>query len=210
MNINKTVAYWNVEHTKRERAAHLREVQEIIKLLGYEDILSTRDVSQPGWDNKPDSLGFPATRIDVKLAPQYLGKVWREDGTRARVKRLSVIRLTFRLNAGVEDGSPKLAEISQMTAGSHTVAEALKINRWPGWEGKVAEYSMVTDGKWCGYRRRNWCGYAGRNDLGDSFGYSESFDGLRSQLATMFRHVVEGLGMTRYRANLADAKKRAA
>lgn len=47
MNINKAVAYWNVEHTKRERAAHLREVQEIVKLLGYEDILSAADVSLP-------------------------------------------------------------------------------------------------------------------------------------------------------------------
>lgn len=197
MNINKAVAYWNVEHTKRERAAHLREVQEIIKLIGYQDILSAEDVSMPDWDNKPGTLGFPATRIDVKLAPQYLGKVWRENGTRARVKNLSVIHLTFRLNAGVEDGSPKLDEVSRMKAGCHTVAEALKINNWPGWEGKVAEYSMVTDGKWCGYRRRNWCGYDGRGDLGDSFGYSESFDGLRSQLATMFWHIVEGLGMRR-------------
>lgn len=207
MNINKAVAYWNVEHTKRERAAHLREVQEIIKLLGYEDILSAEDVSLPDWDSKPGTLGFPATRIDVKLAPQYLGKVWREAGTRARVKRLSVIHLAFRLNAGVEAG-PKVKEAKDMREGVCSVRKALEINRWPGWEGKVAEYSMATDGKWCAYKCRSWCGYDGR--LGDSFGYAGSFDGLRSQLATMLRHVVEGLGMTRYRANLADAKKHAA
>lgn len=211
MNINKAVAYWNVEHTKRERAAHLREVQEIIKLLGYEDILSAEDVSLPDWDSKPSGmLGFPATRIDVKLAPQYLGKVWRENGTCARVKCLSVIHLVFRLNAGVEDGSPKLDKRPVMKPGDHSVAKALKISRWPGWESTVAEYSMTTDGKQCGYRRRSWYGYCGRGDLGDAFGFSETFDGLRSQLATVFRHVVEGLGMTRYRANLADAKKRAA
>lgn len=137
-------------------------MQEIIKLLGHEDILSAADVPLPDWGSKPGMLGFPATRIDVKLAPQYLGKVWRENGTCARVKHLSVIHLAFRLNAGVEDGSPKLDKRPGLKPGDYSVAKALKINRWPGWECKVAEYSMTTDGKQCGYRRRSWYGYCAR------------------------------------------------
>ena len=196
-NIGKAVAYWNVEHTPEQRRAHLDQVNEIISLLGYGDVLDAKDVSLPDWDNKPGSLGFPATRIDVVLKPKFRGRVWREAGTGGRVKWLTTLHLTFRLNAGVEDGSPKLERAKTIRRSPASVEDALKISRWRGWDGKVAEYSMVTDGKWCAKGRRTWCGYDGRNDLGDSFGFSESFDGLRSQLATMFRHIVEGLGMKR-------------
>lgn len=194
-DIKKAVAYWNVEHTPEQRKAHLDQVNEIISLLGYDDVLDAKDVSLPDWDNKPDSLGFPATRIDVVLKPNFRGHVWREAGTGGRVKWLTTLHLTFRLNAGVEDGSPKLKRAKTIRRTPASVEDALKISRWRGWDGTVAEYSMVTDGEWCAKGCRTWCGYNGRNDLGDSFGFAETFDGLRSQLATMFRHVVEGLGM---------------
>ena len=195
-DVSKAVAYWNVEHTPAERKAHLDQVNELISLLGYGDVLEAKDVSLPDWDDKPGPLGFPATRIDVSLKPGYRGRVWREAGMGGRVKWLTTIHLAFQLNAGVADGSPKLEKIKAMKNGVRTVEDALKVNRWSGWDGKVAEYTMVTDGQWYGKRCRKWSGwYNGRNDLGDSFGFADSFDGLKSQLAAMFRHVVEGLGM---------------
>ena len=198
-DVSKAVAYWNVEHTPEQRKAHLDRVNEIISLLGYGDALEAKDVSLPDWDCKPSSLGFPSTRIDVSLKPKYRGRVWREAGTGGRVKWLTTLHLRFCLNAGVNGDSPRLAESRAMRASSPTVEEAEKISRWRGWEGRVAEYSMVTDGKWCAKGRRTWTGYDGRNDLGDSFGFAESFDDLKSQIAATFRHVVEGLGMKRPR-----------
>ena len=155
-NVGKAVAYWNVEHTPKQRRAHLDRVNEIISLLGYGDVLEAKDVSLPDWDSKPGPLGFPATRIDVVLKPKFRGRVWRESGTRRRVKWMSVIHLTFRLCAGITDKA-KLPAVQDMVYGEHTARKAYAISKWPGWDGLVAEYGLVTNGRWCGYGRRNWC-----------------------------------------------------
>jgi len=195
-SVGNIIAYWNVEHTVVERDAHLLRVQEIIQLLGYQKILKAKDVSFPKWDSKPDSLGFPATRIDVTLAPRFRGRTWREAGTNGTVKNLNVIHLAFRKNAGVY-GMENAEKAKKVKDRVTTEEEALKVNEWKGWQGYSCEFTLCTDAKWRAYRHRNWCGYDGRNDLGDSFGYDSTWSGLRSQLATALRHIVEGLGISR-------------
>ena len=185
--LGEIIAHWNLEHTPAERKSHLDWAQKFLKESGLDRFMTAR-ARRPSelW-----SLGWPKTRIDLRLRKPYCGRTYRHRGTGARVTGLSVIRLTFAHQAGVYDLDKHCYEVRKRTDGCTGAEQAAEISAWKGWEGAVCEYSLRTDARHIAYRCRIASGYGG--NPGDAFGYGPDWADVHRQLEQVLYAMVDDL-----------------
>ena len=181
------IAHWNLEHTPAERKSHLDWAQKFLEASGLDRFMTAR-ARKPSelW-----SLGWPKTRIDLRLRKPYCGRTYRHRGTGDRITGLSVIHLTFAHQAGVYDLAKHYDEVRRMTGACAGAAQAAEISAWKGWEGTVCEYSLRTDARHIAYRCRTASGYDG--NPGDAFGYGPDWEDAHGQLEKALYTMVDDL-----------------
>ena len=200
-NVDKIIAYWQIEHTKADRKKHLDFVKKLVKENNLENIVEIEDVTfKDKILSQTTSLGFPATRIDLKLKDAYRNKIWRTQNW-SRVKDLSVVHLIFRKDVGVYDPQ-KHTEISDkisayMKPGENTLTEsqAKKISAWKDWENECVSFRICTNGREAEYKCRNWSGYEGPHH----FDYDETWDELQPVISDSVYRLFADLQIFRYR-----------
>ena len=196
-NIGDIIAYWNVEHTKADRKAHLDKTVKFLEDTGLDRVFDVKDVSCPEWDNKPSLLGYPKTRIDLCLKAPYTGRVYRHSETKARVKGLSVIHLNFAKTAGVYSYERHTKEIQPMTSKRvFSEKQARAISNWKGWDDTVCECSLRTNAKYCAYKCRSWTGFDGERP-GDSYNYAQNWNDVHDKAFDAVYRMVHKLGIDR-------------
>lgn len=181
------IAHWNLEHTPAERKCHLDWVQKFLEASGLDRFMTAR-ARKPSelW-----TLGWPRTRIDLRLRKPYCGRTYRHRGTGDRITGLSVIHLTFAHQAGVYDHDKHCGEVSRITGECTGAEQADEISAWKGWEGTVCEYSLRTDARHIAYRCRTASGYCG--NPGDAFGYGPDWEDVHGQLENVLYTMVDDL-----------------
>ena len=185
--LGELIAHWNLEHTPAERKCHLDWAQKFLEASGLDRFMTAR-ARRPSelW-----SLGWPKTRIDLRLRKPYCGRTYRHRGTGARIAGLSVIHLTFAHQAGIYDIGKHYDEVHRMTRECTGAEQAAEISSWKGWEGTVCEYSLRTDARHTAYRCRIASGYAG--NTGDAFGYGPDWEDVHRQLEQVLHTMVDDL-----------------
>lgn len=187
--LGQIIAHWNLEHTDEERKAHLDWLTGFLKQTGLDRFMYPR-MADPEelW-----TLGWPKTRIDLKLRKRYLGRVYRHRRTGSRITRLSVIRLCFAHQAGVYSYDKAMKVVHPMTGMCRGPADAARISAWDGWEGASCDYSLMTDAREYCYRCRLFSGYDG--NAGDSFGYGRNWADVHAALGNVICKMVDDLGL---------------
>lgn len=189
VNISELIAHWNLERKPDERKAHLDRIRVFLKKTGLDQFMAARMM-------KPEELwmlGWPRTRIDVRLRKPYLHRVYRHRRTRARIANLSVIHLTFARQAGVYEYNRHMNEVHERAWACKGPKDAARISAWRGWDGTVCDYFLRTDAKHYCYRCRLPSGYAGAP--GDSFGYGPDWDDVHRQVCNALYRIVDALGL---------------
>lgn len=191
--LGKIIAHWNLEHSSKERKAHLDWANGFLKEAGLEKYMTAQLKNPIGsW-----TLGWPKTVVDLKLRKKYCGKIYRHMRTKGRVAGLSVIHLTFARQAGVFDFNRAMNEVHLMTDKCEGAKDAARISAWKGWDGTVCEYCLCTDAKYYEYRSRNCSGYSGGWD--NSFKYGPDWDDVHRRLGDVLYRIVDDLGLRRVR-----------
>lgn len=185
--LGEIIAHWNLEHTPAERKYHLDWAQKFLEVSGLDRFMTAR-ARRPSelW-----TLGWPRTRIDLRLRKPYCGRTYRHRGTGDRIAGLSVIHLTFAHQAGVYDHDKHGDEVRRMTGACAGAGQAAEISAWKGWEGTVCEYSLRTDARHIAYRCRTASGYDG--NPGDAFGYGPDWEDVHGQLEKALYAMVDDL-----------------
>lgn len=189
--LGEIIAHWNLEHTDKERQAHLNWANAFLKESGL-DRFMTAQMKKPSelW-----VLGWPKTQIDLKLRKRYLNRTYRHRGSGARIVGLSVIHLTFARQAGVYELGKHTNEVHAQTWSCKGPKDAARISAWKGWEGTVCDCTLRTDAKHYCYRCRLPSGYDG--NPGDSFNYGPDFDDIHKRLGDILYRIVDDLQLRR-------------
>lgn len=185
--LGEIIAHWNLEHTDEERKAHLDWARQFLKKSGLDRFMTARMV-------KPSELwclGWPKTRIDLRLRKRYLNRIYRHRGTGARITGLSVIHIWFTRDAGVYDFDRAQNEVHPMTDKCKGPTDAARISAWKGWDGTVCDYTLRTDARHICYKCRVASGYAGNS--GDSFKYGPDFDDIHRRLGDVLYRIADDL-----------------
>lgn len=185
--IGDLIAHWNLEHTTRERQAHLDWIKAFLKQAGMDRLMTVRMLTPSVlW-----CLGWPKTRIDLRLRKKYRNRVYRHRGTGSRIVGLSVIHLTFAHQAGVYDLDKHNEYVHAQQWACKGPKDAARISAWRGWEGAACEYALRTDARHICYRCRTASGYDG--SPGDSFAYGPDWSDVHGKLGDTLYRIVDGL-----------------
>lgn len=174
--LGEIIAHWNLEHTDKERKAHLDWARRFLKESGLDRFMTAR-LAKPSvcW-----ALGWPSTVLDLKLRKRYLNRTYRHRGSGARIVNLSVIHVTFRRAAGVYEYNKHNEDVYERTLKCKGPKDAARISAWKDWEGECYEYSLRTDARCIKYKCRLASRYDGNR--GDSFHYGPDWDNVHGQL----------------------------
>ena len=187
--LGEIIAHWNLEHTDKERKAHLDWARRFLKDSGLDKFMTAR-LAKPSecW-----SLGWPKTVLDLKLRKRYRNRTYRHHGSGARIVNLSVIHLMFARQAGVYGFDRHINEVHELTWECKGPEGAARISAWSGWDGTVCDYFLRTDAQHYCYRCRLPSGYGG--EPGDSFGYGPDWDDVHKQVCDALYRIVDELGL---------------
>ena len=185
--LGEIVAHWNLEHTDKERKAHLDWARRFLKESGLDRFMTAR-LAKPSecW-----ILGWPHTSLDLKLRKRYCNRTYRHRGSGARIIGLSVFHIWFTRCAGVYDFNKHNEDVHAQTLKCKGPKDAARISAWKGWEGEVCDYTLRTNARYIGYRCRHASGYDG--DSGDSFKYGPDFNDIHTRLGDVIYRIVDDL-----------------